>query len=1351
MQEIVSPLQSISYTNKDFQRIYPELLDLVKQLTNKWDPSISNESDPGVILIKLNALIADKCNYNIDKNVLECFPLSVTQTKNARQLFEQLGYRMKWYRSATAFISLKWVGEVISGVTYTIPAFTMITDTEKTIVYTLVGTVPTQNSQEFVVSPLQLSSDGTTLNAKAIQGVAVKYDINGDTIITPQHLDQDNRIYFNVSDIAENGIFITNVDANNYSSWIQKDNLAVEEYGNTFYKFGVTADASTCYLEFPEDAETIMKDGIEITYIRTLGSYGTVKPQQLRQFYSDISVVSSLNDPTVLSTQNVSLINYFASTQGQDSETINEAYKNYKRMIGTYNTLITLRDYLNYILSNNLASNGFTCDRSNDIQTTYDIMEYSNGLNIRTNVIETDENDKPLLTAFSLKLYLLKYFQDISSVTTFNDSFSMENAQELQNTKDYISDLKALQHDYAPILPTNENRSNICFFKNKYPLKCTIIPQYRLSNSQEADLKNNICTALYQNLNSQEIEFGDEIQQEYLRSIILASDSRIKNVILDNIEYTTYAVYMDANGNYNEVSVSGDWNNKCNLLVTNSSDTPISTFTATVDSDTFVNKMFSINRYNYSTYLFQYMGDSLGWGLQNIDSSSFSGVDLADYGITLSGDEPTLLDKIYVQVSKETQFKDEIFVKSVLAGITPFFVQNEEFDVKLDQLDTHYSSGNNLYDFCYSDIKNITVSTRISMQVGFHRAWKMRQDESVQLFAPNLLQKAIYNNYVKFEINLVTPNVLLDADSYYELRSSEYVIFYWKSSSSSSLYQFAIYGQGCIIKPSFILSSSTSITSTGQEQYQALLASGNSNISGTLDSYSSSEISALTASENILSSDKEIGYYVLNNVVLDDNYSCYWVLNATEIDDTKQYYTLFEDNQTERILESGEYFFYTNNEMQSFVSLGSGTRLIRSSDVGSWKVNAINLTEITLNGIAVLSNYWFKIPSPVTLTAEEDQFILIESDYVLRFQPKPSVPTDTVYITAQGAVRSNELLLNLNDYIITYTSYPSRLNFSEPWSVILSDIPESEWVYLPDYNFSTFSGWNARSVFSFSCSKEKEQILLNHQQITITDINDNSLTITGQNQLYNPPRYPVVIKSNKPINITGSNSYNTVSYGTDYTENYTDIYIYTKLLSTPWVNYFDQSTQLIIKAGDSSSGNAGIPKFSLLPGNYIFPVSIPQLPSNQYMQFFVYRQATPLENVNFTPIYDSHMYNLHSNTMYPMSLITPDNPEEQCYTYNISVTLYENGSPVNATVDLHIVIGNPYKYESSDKINKILYLINNFDPNHKFNYTYQNDDSLTIIDPLEAKQFLNQNHIYHDFTICQLDTSSLNDLKVNYS
>ena len=40
-----NPLTSLSYTNKDFESIYPELLETVKKLSYKWDPTISNESD----------------------------------------------------------------------------------------------------------------------------------------------------------------------------------------------------------------------------------------------------------------------------------------------------------------------------------------------------------------------------------------------------------------------------------------------------------------------------------------------------------------------------------------------------------------------------------------------------------------------------------------------------------------------------------------------------------------------------------------------------------------------------------------------------------------------------------------------------------------------------------------------------------------------------------------------------------------------------------------------------------------------------------------------------------------------------------------------------------------------------------------------------------------------------------------------------------------------------------------------------------------------------------------------------------------------------------------------------------
>lgn len=1348
MQEIVSPLQSISYTNKDFQRIYPELLELVKQLTNKWDPSISNESDPGVILIKLNALIADKCNYNIDKNVLECFPLSVTQTKNARQLFEQLGYRMKWYRSASAFISLKWVGETLSGVNYTIPAFTMITDTEKTIVYTLVGTVPTMASQEFIVSPLQLSSDGTTLNAKAIQGIAVKYDINGDTIITPQHLDQDNRIYFNVSDVAENGIFITNTGASNYSSWIQKDNLLVEEYGNTFYKFGVSADGSLCYLEFPEDAETIMKDGIEITYIRTLGQYGKVKPQQLRQFYSDISVVSSLNEPTVLSTQNVSLINYFASTSGYDAETINEAYKNYKRIIGTYNTLITLRDYLNYILSNNLASNGFTCDRSNDIQTTYDIMEYSNGLNIRTNVIDKDENNVPLLSAFSLKLYLLKYFSDVSTAPIFNDSFVLQNSQELQNTKEYIADLKMLSHDYAPILPSTATKSNICFFKNKYPLECTVIPQYKLSLAQELELKNNIYTALFNNLNSKEIEFGEEISSNYLRNVIQSADSRIKNVILDNIEYRTYAVYIDENGNSQEVQVSGDIPPEFTAKAVHP-DGSIIPGTFTLDSQQIQTTLVRDDLYKHQTYVFtlEQTGRIPDWSL---NGQPFTG-EPGQIGILFStSSELGVGDKYILELSKSTQFREDIYVKSILAGITPFFFLNEEVDSKFDQ--SLASSDGINYNLEYSDVKTLSSYVDIIFTSN-QKYFKLRPNESIQLFSPNFLQSAIYNNYVKFEINLTSSSSGIQEETYYELRDGEYIIFYWKSSSSTSLYQFAIYGSGSIIKPSFSLFQSSNLTQTGQEQYQSMISQNLNKMQGTLDVYSSGEIISLTASENILSSNKEIGYYVSNTHDINNDYLCYWVLNHKEISNNKQYYTLFEDGETEYILEPGEYFFYSRNELESLVSLGSGTRLIRDSSEGTWTVNAIDITDITLNGISILSNYWFKIDPGVVVTVEEDQIISIKQDQTLRLDLRSQSNYDPIEIKKTGVYREETLLPNLNDYIVSYTNYP--------WVVSIEEVPESEWTYLSAYNFQNFAGWNARSILSISCSKDLEQILFDKQNIIITDINDTSFTISGGNKITDSQSnfYPVVIRTNKSVSMTGLSDYNTVSYDGNLNEVYLNMYVYKKQLTrTNIVTYFNQNMSIIIPAGSSSSDTTNPPKLALPKGVYVFGITVPDLPDNYYVEVS-YKEISGFK-VCFSPIYDISNTRLNGSKLYPCYLQFDDIDRE----YSFVVDLYEdddNSSTVNPSVNapsnLSILFSNLHLWKTEtgepydDELQKIILLMNQYDPEHKFNYFQQISEESQIKDPLKASEFLNLNHIYHDFTICQLDTSSLNDLKVNYS
>ena len=47
----------INYTNKDFISIYEELLQLGKELSYRWDPTETNESDPGLVLIKEKAIV----------------------------------------------------------------------------------------------------------------------------------------------------------------------------------------------------------------------------------------------------------------------------------------------------------------------------------------------------------------------------------------------------------------------------------------------------------------------------------------------------------------------------------------------------------------------------------------------------------------------------------------------------------------------------------------------------------------------------------------------------------------------------------------------------------------------------------------------------------------------------------------------------------------------------------------------------------------------------------------------------------------------------------------------------------------------------------------------------------------------------------------------------------------------------------------------------------------------------------------------------------------------------------------------------------------------------------------------
>ncbi len=987
MSDIVNPLQALSYTNKDFVSIYTELLDLTKELAAYWDPTISNESDPGVILLKLNAIIGDKLSYNSDTNVLELFPLSVTQQKNARQLFEQLGYYMHWYRAATTNVSILWEGAKNSTVEYTIPAFTTVSDYNNTVIYTLVGPVDGTTINTFKVGSQKLKLDGSTTSFKAIQGIPVVYSLNSETTITVNNLDSDNRLYFPTTDIAENGIFITNINANNYTDWKKVDNLLVQTVSeeNLFYSFGVTQDTSTCYIEFPENAEEIIKNGINITYIKTLGQQGNVAYKTIEKFYSEISPEE--DSSVVFTTENIRMLNYNSAINGEDPESINSAYKHYKSTVGVFETLVTLRDYIGYILRSDLISNGFVCDRTNDVQCSYNIMSQSNDIDQLVNVIEK-EGATPELNAFDLKLYLLQLpNNEIVTNTVYNTTFDLLDNANQNTVKQYIDDVKCISHDYAPILSLKENpgRSHFCLFKVKYPISCRVVTQYKLTNTATNEVIKNIRESLYKNLNSKEMTFGEEVSQELIYTLIMKADDRIKNVMLDNIDYTAYVtIYVD-NDSYKgfyDIEISST---SAPIIYSISNED----LTVEINGVTLTEK---IGVDNYSVFNFKYDSIQSKWLIESSDGTFVDeGSDdiLSLYGITVTG-TPSNDDTLQVRFSLKTQLQEEILMKSVLAGATQFFVQDEEFDYRLDQ---------KMKSFECEVLKDIyAVSTELDINIDrVNNTYNLRDNESIQLFSPNLIDSTTYSTYVKYEYRLTNA---LSADEDYQLTDNEYFIMYWKESEADNEYRYAVYGSGNIIRiKSFDLGANDGSNNAGSELVNYLTNIGtdenpvlytDSTMNNRMNYTINQKIYNMDSGVKQLSSSKSITIRKINQLELNaGNSYCYWILN-NKVEDSSgnEKYRLFEEGEFSKILSSGEYFIYTNETLTNLTILGAGTQIFRTDSEYVWEVNVKDASSILENGITAFSeDEWFRIvPSDSSIILTEQHFVYVNSGSDFRMQ-----------------------------------------------------------------------------------------------------------------------------------------------------------------------------------------------------------------------------------------------------------------------------------------------------------------------------------------------------------------------------
>lgn len=540
-----------SYTNKDFASVYPELVSLAQRLSARWDPSASNESDPGVVLLKLMAFYADKNDYNIDKNALEAYMPSVTQDRSMRALCEMNGYEMGYYNAATADVTFMYNGSVDdngdellqSGDSITLPAFsTVVTDEDGTVSYTL-------------LEDAVLTARGLACVKPAMQGVAADLSVSDSTTLQLSSMDDDRRIYFPETMVAANGVFVTDADASG-ASWSKASNLNVVEPGRKVFKVGYDSDQGLPYVEFPSDVASIIGVGVKVKYIVTNGADGNVVAGFLSKVSAPTSVDTDINATAVsIDSDTMTVANKAATSDGADPEGIDEAYSGFKKTIGVFDTLITCRDYASAIYSledpltgRSVVSNAQVGDRRTDANYSNPVVTYDEKGAYATYVplISAAEGGYELITPFDLCLYPLKPIS--SSCTADSYAASFTPLFDLTDVESGLSEEKCAAHEYKSLSDGDlkyYSEMPVYAYKVYAALDAKISTVSKVGDYEQQSILANVRNALYEKFNAREVDFGYEIPYDSILSAIQGADSRIKSVSLAEPSLSVKAMLVD--------------------------------------------------------------------------------------------------------------------------------------------------------------------------------------------------------------------------------------------------------------------------------------------------------------------------------------------------------------------------------------------------------------------------------------------------------------------------------------------------------------------------------------------------------------------------------------------------------------------------------------------------------------------------------------------------------------------------------------------------------------------------------------------------------------------------------------
>lgn len=1022
---------NISWVNKDFQKIYPELLEKAAQLSYRWTPMTSNETDPGIVFLKELAIALDKVNYTADKNALEAFPMSTTQQGTSRQIFQLLGYYPHWYKSAVASIEFLWTGEYnsesITSPTLTVPAFTEITNAEKTFTYTTI---------EDCVIDLSIKYN----TVKALEGSVKQLDVNNKIVITEDMLDRNNRIYLADYYIAENGIFISNIDAENKPTndfWVKVDNLKTKSLGTStdsssgslgkMFSFDIDPISNLCYIEFPDNISSLIGNGLDIRYLITTGSQGNIPTGELNTFASEVKgsiLDGAVSSEIILNSDNIRFMNIGLISGGEDIESINDSWNGYKHIQNTFNTLVTVNDYTDAIYNldgDNRVANDFVCDRTNDVQDSFDVVISSGVSSFKR---QFNENQSEPLQPYHLKVYALKYNNVLQTKSDYDETFKIfddisvnEIDSKLFLLLNELENYKCLSHEYKAI---DENK--IALLKNLYTLDLTIIPTSTLSDLQQKTLTNDIKLALYKEFNARKMTFGEKVDYESLIYCIKNSSTKIKHVSLANLAFETHAIYR-AESEWKDIIISDEhdsyqegyfYNGKFYHDLEHKNEfTSNELITNTYYLDLSNNYIYYLpgNLYNQATTFQLYAGK---------------------YPTTSESDT----------ISYRDWFRNDIIAKSILCGVTPIINDvAADFPYQINQsgqLITKASQIRSNKDFIFN-----FVDGEAKVQV--------LDNEVLSFQRPTTTTIINYGIGCRYQLYTTSENtVVIPKDGIYQLTPNDALILFYRQDDDESTYIGKIYRgtdeEPAIIRPTFRLESSTvqnayNLFSSRNSIEIAAIGVNNSTIISLPSLAATKTIDILKPQSETINPDENYCYAITNKIAQNSNNDDEYILTFTQETEGGYIYS--------RTLQSGEYFIYTNSAKNTLDIYGAGTLLIvnttnfKDANTISISFPITSTTAISTRGVAALKDYWQRLSfktventfTEYPLTIREQEYVNVLSKGAVKIIDQKA---DTIKITIDSEGKIKKQGLENSDFTVS-EDLRTGFEFEEDTTVVTED------------------------------------------------------------------------------------------------------------------------------------------------------------------------------------------------------------------------------------------------------------------------------------------------------------------------